>query len=51
MSMMMSAINEQVAEFPETTKKQLQLVENMVVNAQSEMRALLLHFTPSAVRR
>ncbi len=25
MSMMMSAINEQVAEFPETTKKQLQL--------------------------
>ncbi|GAB6465453.1 sensor histidine kinase [Bacillus cereus group sp. BY6-1LC] len=46
MSMMMSAINEQVAEFPETTKKQLQLVENMVVNAQSEMRALLLHLRP-----
>ncbi|CAI8964754.1 MULTISPECIES: sensor histidine kinase [Bacillus] len=46
MSMMMSAINEQVAQIPETTKKQLQLVENMVVNAQSEMRALLLHLRP-----
>lgn len=44
--MMMSAINEQVAEIPETTQKQLQLVENMVVNAQSEMRALLLHLRP-----
>ncbi|MDH2867693.1 sensor histidine kinase [Bacillus cytotoxicus] len=46
MSMMMSAINEQVDQFPETTKKQLKLVENMVVNAQSEMRALLLHLRP-----
>ena len=45
MSMMMSAINEQITEFPEVTK-QLQLVENMVVNAQSEMRALLLHLRP-----
>ena len=50
MSMMMSAINEQVAEFPETTKKQLQLVENMVVNAQSEM-SIASSFTPSTVRR
>ncbi|HDX9578867.1 sensor histidine kinase [Bacillus cytotoxicus] len=46
MSMMMSAINEQIAHIPEGTQKQLKLVENMVVNAQSEMRALLLHLRP-----
>ncbi|MDC2866008.1 MULTISPECIES: sensor histidine kinase [unclassified Bacillus (in: firmicutes)] len=46
MSMMMSAINEQTAHIPEGTQKQLKLVENMVVNAQSEMRALLLHLRP-----
>ncbi|WP_020060187.1 sensor histidine kinase [Bacillus sp. 123MFChir2] len=46
MSMMMSAINEQTTHIPEGTQKQLKLVENMVVNAQSEMRALLLHLRP-----
>ncbi|KEK20468.1 histidine kinase [Bacillus manliponensis] len=46
MSMMMSAINEQLDSVPEAAQKQLKFVENMVVNAQSEMRALLLHLRP-----
>ncbi|PEJ57274.1 MULTISPECIES: sensor histidine kinase [unclassified Bacillus (in: firmicutes)] len=42
-SMMISAINE----LGETTfKEQLQYIEKMAINAQSEMRALLLHLRP-----
>ncbi|MFX3625220.1 MAG: histidine kinase [Ectobacillus sp.] len=46
MSMMMSAVNEQPNLNTEAVKKQLHLIENMIVNAQSEMRALLLHLRP-----
>ncbi|MFD3446188.1 histidine kinase [Microbacteriaceae bacterium 4G12] len=46
MSMMMSAVNEQDNLDSEVVKKQLQLVEQMIVHAQSEMRALLLHLRP-----
>ncbi|WP_028400410.1 sensor histidine kinase [Ectobacillus panaciterrae] len=46
MSMMISAVNEQANERSETKQKQLQLIEQMIVNAQSEMRALLLHLRP-----
>jgi NarL family two-component system sensor histidine kinase LiaS len=46
MSMMMSAINEKPGEWTEVKQKQLELVEQMIVNAQSEMRALLLHLRP-----
>lgn len=46
MSMMMSAINEQQNSFSDETRGQLSLVETMIVNAQSEMRALLLHLRP-----
>ncbi|UOY93536.1 sensor histidine kinase [Ectobacillus sp. JY-23] len=41
-SMMMSAVNER--QFPD--KKQLETIEQMIVYAQSEMRALLLHLRP-----
>lgn len=46
MSMMMSAVIAQNDRNSETVSKQLQLVENMVINAQTEMRALLLHLRP-----
>jgi NarL family two-component system sensor histidine kinase LiaS len=46
MSMMMSAVNEQRNIEDETVKKQLRLVEQMIVNTQAEMRALLLHLRP-----
>lgn len=46
MSMMMSAINEQQDSLSQDVRAQLAFVENMIVNAQSEMRALLLHLRP-----
>ncbi|MCP8968680.1 sensor histidine kinase [Ectobacillus ponti] len=46
MSMMMSAVNAQEQACAEPVRRQLQLIENMIVNAQSEMRALLLHLRP-----
>lgn len=45
-SMMTSAMNE-TAEQGTTLHKQLQLVEQMSIQAQSEMRALLLHLRPA----
>ncbi|MEK4228882.1 sensor histidine kinase [Solibacillus sp. FSL H8-0538] len=47
-SMMLSALTEQ--EQPETSKKQLTQVEKVVQQAQLEMRALLLHLRPIALR-
>ncbi|WP_042150009.1 sensor histidine kinase [Paucisalibacillus sp. EB02] len=49
-SMMMSAINETADEMNDTMKKQLQLVENMIQQSQLEMRALLLHLRPVALK-
>lgn len=49
-SMMMSAINETSSSMNDTLKKQLQLVENMIQQSQLEMRALLLHLRPVALK-
>lgn len=49
-SMMMSAINETSKEMDVTVKKQLGLVENMIQQSQLEMRALLLHLRPVALK-
>lgn len=49
-SMMMSAINETSSNMSDTLKKQLQLVENMIQQSQLEMRALLLHLRPVALK-
>lgn len=49
-SMMMSAINETNALENETTSQQLQTVENMIQQSQLEMRALLLHLRPVALK-
>ncbi|MUK89960.1 sensor histidine kinase [Ornithinibacillus sp. L9] len=49
-SMMMSAINESNSEMDSSTKKQLQLVEKMIHQSQLEMRALLLHLRPVALK-
>lgn len=49
-SMMMSAINESQAALDEKVKKQLHLVENMIQQSQLEMRALLLHLRPVALK-
>lgn len=45
-SMLLAAINQQQDKLSDQTKQQLQLVEGMVTEAQSEMRALLLHLRP-----
>lgn len=45
-SMMVSAMNETI-EQESTLQKQLQLVEQMTIQAQGEMRALLLHLRPA----
>jgi NarL family two-component system sensor histidine kinase LiaS len=45
-SMLLSAINEQPVGTSESVQKQLTLAEKIVNNAQSEMRALLLHLRP-----
>ncbi|CAM3910671.1 sensor histidine kinase [Mesobacillus zeae] len=51
-SMMMSAINEQNAESPvsDHEAKQLKMVEEMIHQSQLEMRALLLHLRPAALK-
>jgi len=49
-SMMMSAINESNSKQDPAIKKQLQLVENMIHQSQLEMRALLLHLRPVALK-
>lgn len=45
-SMLLSAVNQQQGPTNEKSKKQLALVEDIVTQAQSEMRALLLHLRP-----
>lgn len=49
-SMMMSAINETQPSDDENSKKQLTMVENMIHQSQLEMRALLLHLRPIALK-
>lgn len=49
-SMMMSAINDTVADIDSSIQKQLRLVENMIQQSQLEMRALLLHLRPVALK-
>ena len=49
-SMMISAINESSKHDEQVTKKQLAMVEKMVHQAQLEMRALLLHLRPVALK-
>src|SRR5699024_8618202 len=48
-SMMMSAINETTIEDP-SLEKQIHLVEKMIHQSQLEMRALLLHLRPVALK-
>jgi two-component system, NarL family, sensor histidine kinase LiaS len=45
-SMMISAINEMPNTNTQPFERQLRLIEEMAINAQSEMRALLLHLRP-----
>lgn len=49
-SMMMSAINETNSADVQATKKQMQMVERMIHQSQLEMRALLLHLRPVALK-
>ncbi|MFC4558714.1 sensor histidine kinase [Virgibacillus kekensis] len=49
-SMMMSAINETETPIDEPVKKQLNMVEKMIHQSQLEMRALLLHLRPVALK-
>ncbi|WP_246939216.1 sensor histidine kinase [Bacillus pinisoli] len=49
-SMLMSAINETSSNTESKLKKQLLLVENMIHQSQLEMRALLLHLRPVALK-
>ncbi|WP_102029265.1 sensor histidine kinase [Salirhabdus sp. Marseille-P4669] len=49
-SMMMSAINEGEVTSNPNMKKQLQMVEKMIHQSQMEMRALLLHLRPVALK-
>ncbi|MFB6469487.1 sensor histidine kinase [Cytobacillus sp. Hz8] len=49
-SMMMSAINETKPETDELEAKQLKMVESMIHQSQLEMRALLLHLRPVALK-
>lgn len=45
--MMISAVNEQLdASFPNQVKQQINMIENAIGSAQTEMRALLLHLRP-----
>ncbi len=46
-SMMTSALQHTLQSDPEKAKKQVAMVEEMATNAQSEMRALLLHLRPA----
>jgi two-component system, NarL family, sensor histidine kinase LiaS len=49
-SMMMSAINESREQLETTEAKQLKMVEEMIHQSQLEMRALLLHLRPVALK-
>ncbi|UOQ45207.1 sensor histidine kinase [Halobacillus salinarum] len=49
-SMMMSAINDSGKLENQETEKQLKMVENMIHQSQLEMRALLLHLRPVALK-
>ncbi|MBD8070866.1 sensor histidine kinase [Bacillus sp. PS06] len=49
-SMLMSAITESRAQVEDSESKQLKLVENMIHQSQLEMRALLLHLRPAALK-
>lgn len=49
-SMMMSAINETKAQSDDRESKQLKMVEAMIHQSQLEMRALLLHLRPVALK-
>ncbi|API93545.1 sensor histidine kinase [Virgibacillus pantothenticus] len=49
-SMMMSTITETNPPKDETIQKQLRMVENMIQQSQLEMRALLLHLRPVALK-
>ncbi|MFY4774015.1 sensor histidine kinase [Metabacillus sp. RGM 3146] len=49
-SMMMSAINEGSGPKEELQAKQLKMVESMIHQSQLEMRALLLHLRPAALK-
>lgn len=49
-SMMMSAINETKAQSDDFESKQLKMVEAMIHQSQLEMRALLLHLRPVALK-
>jgi NarL family two-component system sensor histidine kinase LiaS len=49
-SMMMSAINDTNPPEDPEMKRQLKLVENMIHQSQLEMRALLLHLRPAALK-
>lgn len=49
-SMMMSAINETKAPSEDRESKQLKMVEEMIHQSQLEMRALLLHLRPVALK-
>lgn len=44
--MMISALNERADKFDEKEQKQLMMIEHVLSQAQSEMRALLLHLRP-----
>lgn len=44
--MMLSALNQQLADADEMTRKQMNMIEKIINEAQSEMRALLLHLRP-----
>ena len=44
--MMISALNERADKFDEKEQKQLKMIEHVLSQAQSEMRALLLHLRP-----
>lgn len=45
-SMMLSAVNQQIDNCPDTIIRQLQMVEQTIDASQTEMRALLLHLRP-----
>lgn len=45
-SMMLSAANQQIENYPENVVKQLKMVEDAIHASQTEMRALLLHLRP-----
>jgi NarL family two-component system sensor histidine kinase LiaS len=49
-SMMMSAVNESADKRSDAENKQLKMVEQMIHQSQLEMRALLLHLRPAALK-